>query len=295
MAEIQTFAPVALFVLMTLVGLELTLADFQRILRSPRAIVGGTVGQWLLLPTLTWALVAIFDLAPSFAAGAILIAVAPGAGVSNVATAFARGNVALSVSLTAVASISAAITLPVVSSWAIGLVLDESASVRVPVAPLMRDLGFGLVVPIGLGMALRSRNPERADRLAPVLQRAWLSAIAVLIGVGIALSAPAGTKPFEGVGRAALFAGLWTSAAGGLGWAVGSALRLSSDDCTTFAIEFATRNIAVAAIVAMSGLERIDLTVFSLLYGAVGYPLVILAVVVRRRWWDPRRGLEPAV
>jgi len=238
---------------------------------------------------MTWALVSTLGLSPSFGAGAILIAVSPGAGMSNVAAAFARANVALSVSLTAMASIFAVITLPLLSVSAMSLFFEHAGGVQVPVARLMRELFSSLLVPIVLGMWLRSRDPERADRLVPRLQRLVLLAIGVLVGIGIALSPPAETHPFAGAGRAALGAGLWTLAAGALGWGLGGALRLPADDRFTFAIEFSARNIAVAAIVAMAGLERVDLTLFSMLYAAIGYPMVIFAVIARRRWLRRRQ------
>jgi len=290
MFPMHIVGPFVLFLLMTMVGLELRVDDFRRVFRAPRAVVGGTVGQWVLLPLMTWAVVTLLGVSPSFGAGAILLAVSPGAGMSNIAAAFARANVALSVTLTATASVFAVVTLPLFSSVAMGLFLDDVAHIDVPVFDLMSQLFVSLFLPIGFGMWLRTRNPARADALAPRLQRLTFLAIGLFIAIGIAISEPAEASLFEGAGIATVAAGVWTLCAAGLGWGLGTLLRLPADDRFTFMIEFAARNIAVAAIVAMSGLDRVDLTIFSGLYGAVGYPMVITAVLLRRRF--VARGLQ---
>ena len=138
MFPIQLVAPFILFLLMMLVGLELTLADFRRVFRVPKAVIGGTVGQWVLLPLMTWCVVAALDLPPAIGAGAVLLAVSPGAGMSNIASALARANIALSVTLTATASIFAVITLPLLSAWAMSLFVDDVDGIQVPVLSLMR-------------------------------------------------------------------------------------------------------------------------------------------------------------
>ena len=285
MPDIELIGPVVLFLLMMLVGLELTLADFRRVFKVPKAVIGGTLGQWILLPLMTWGLVEALDLAPAFGAGAILVAVSPGAGMSNIACAFARANIALSVTLTATASAFAVVTLPLISASVMGLFVDGVDGVEVPVLRLMRELMMSLLLPIALGMWLRSRNPKRADALAPRLQRIVFLAIGILIGVAYMMGGDTGGEdPFAGSSRAAVGAALWTLAAGGIGWTLAAVLGLTGDDRFTFLIEFGARNIAVAAIVALSGLNRLDLSLFSMLYGGVGYPIIILAVIARRRW-----------
>ena len=274
--------PIVLFLLMTIVGLELTPADFRRVLSAPRAVIGGTIAQWILLPLMTWVVVRMFDLAPAFGAGAILVAVSPGAGISNIMAALGRGNTALSVTLTATASVFAVVTLPTFSAFAMRIFLTDSQPVDVPVAMLIGQLFVALLLPIGLGMWLRTRHPHRAQLWAPRLQRATMGVIVLVVGVAIAL-APDEQVNFEGSGIATVAAAVWTLMAGGIGWTVASALRLSNDDRFTYFIEFGARNIAVAAIVAMSGLDRLDLTFFSGVYATAGYPILMTAVFLRRR------------
>ncbi len=275
--------PLVLFLLMTMVGLELRVDDFRRVFRAPRAVVSGTIGQWLTLPLMTFALVSTLGLSPSFGAGAILLAVSPGAGMSNIAAAFGRANVALSVTLTAMASVFAVLTLPLLSSVIMGLFLSDAGRVEVPVGGLMVQLFVSLFLPIGLGMWMRTRNPERAAILAPRLQRLTFIAIGLAVVIGVATSEDTDASLLEGAPIAAVGAAIWTVLAAALGWGTATLMRLPPDDRFTFLIEFSARNIAVTAIVAMSGLDRLDLTLFSGLYGAVGYPIVFVAVLLRRR------------
>lgn len=287
--------PLVLFLLMTMVGLELRVDDFRRVFRAPRAVVSGTIGQWLTLPLMTFALVSTLGLSPSFGAGAILLAVSPGAGMSNIAAAFARANVALSVTLTAMASVFAVLTLPLLSSAIMGLFLSDAGRVDVPVGELMIQLFVSLFLPIGLGMWLRTRNPERAALLAPRLQRLTFIAIGLAVVIGVATSEETDASLLEGAPIAAVGAAIWTVLAAALGWGTATLMRLPPDDRFTFLIEFSARNIAVTAIVAMSGLDRLDLTLFSGLYGAVGYPIVFIAVLLRRRHVlrHERAGAQP--
>jgi BASS family bile acid:Na+ symporter len=281
MDAIQLVGPLALFLLMMVVGLELTPGDFRRVLATPRAVVGGTLGQVLLLPLMTWLVVFSTGVSPVFGAGAILVAVSPGAGISNVLAALARADVALSVSLTAVSSMLAVVSMPFVASIGMRVFLGDATPVEVPVVELMLKLFVSLIVPIVLGMWLRHRFPELTVKYAPILHRVVMGAIALLVILAVLFSEDEQVD-FEGGGVALLAALLWTLCAMAMGWGVAALLRLGEDARYTFLIEFSARNVAVAMIVALSGLGRADLTLFAGVYVLVGYPLTA-AVVLRRR------------
>jgi BASS family bile acid:Na+ symporter len=217
-----------------------------------------------------------------FGAGAILVAVSPGAGMSNILAALAGANTALSVTLTAVTSVMSVLTLPVITSIAMRVFLAQEGDVDVPVLGLVAQLTASLLVPISIGMWIRTRRPETAARIAPRLHRITMVTIAVMVVLAVVLSDP-GEIDFEGSGNALLAAAVWTAAAMATGWGIAAGLRLPNRDRFTFLIEFSTRNVAIATIVAMSGLDRIDLTLFSGLYFVTGYPMAVGAVLWRRR------------
>jgi BASS family bile acid:Na+ symporter len=280
----QLLGPFMLFSLMFVVGLELTPADFRRVASAPRAVVVGTLAQLLLLPLMTWVVVTSLGVSPVFGAGAVLVAVSPGAGLSNVLVALCGANIALSVTLTAVSSVLAVVTLPVVTSIAMRVFLDEETNIEVQVAPLMQQLTFALLLPIGLGMTVRTKFPQFVHRHKRALQRIAGAIIAVLITAVVVLSVMEDEQPdLAGIERVLVAAVVWTAAAMVLGWGIASLLRLPRADRATFLIEFSARNIAVATIVALSSLGRLDLTLFSGAYGAVGFPMVVVAAIIMRR------------
>jgi BASS family bile acid:Na+ symporter len=283
----QLVGPLVLFALMILVGLQLTPVDFRRVLAAPRAVVGGTVAQLLLLPLMTWGVLSLFALAPSFGAGAVLLAASPGAGLSNVMTAVARAHVALSVTLTGVSSTLAAVTLPAVTALGMRLFLGDGANVEVPVGHLMRQLLLFLLVPIAVGMWLRARRPEVVARTVRWANRFAIVSIVALTALGAAsggMNVPAGGD-LAAAGAAAL---VWTVGAMGIGWGVGTLLGLDANDRFTLLIEFSARNIALAFIVAVASLGRLDLALFAGAYAVTGFPLVIGLSVLRGRWAAPQ-------
>jgi len=294
----QALGPFVLFALMIVVGLQLTPEDFRRVLGSQRAVVGGTLGQLLLLPLLTWGVASLFGLSPAMSAGAVLLAAAPGAALSNVMTAVARAHVALSVTLTAVSSVLAALTLPLLTALGMRVFLEGAAEVEVPLGHLVGQLLIFLLIPIVVGMGIRARRPESAMRYAAWANRFALVAIVVLT-FSSALSGSAALPPGSEFVRAAAAALVWTLAAMAIGWGIGLALGLGADDRFTFLIEFSARNIALAFIVATASLGRLDLALFSGAYSMTGFPLVMAAAALRGRRskalapLTPREGLEP--
>ena len=282
MDAMQILGPMVLFLLMSVVGLELTVDDFRRVARRPAAVLGGTAGQILLLPLMTWGVVQAFELDPAFGVGAVLVAVSPGAGISNVLVALGRANVALSVSLTAFSSVLAVLTLPAFASLGVRFFLDDAGAVEVPVLSLVAQLVFVLALPITGGMTLRAWRPHWADRLGPPLRRGTFVFILVVFVASFFLVEVEQVE-MMGSDRALVAAAVWTVCAMGLGWGTARALGLAPEDRFTFLIEFSARNVAVSAIVALSGLGRLDLTIFSGVYTAAGYPLAMLATFIWTR------------
>ncbi|MCP4905161.1 MAG: hypothetical protein GY910_09275 [bacterium] len=283
MEAIQSLlGPLILLPLMFVVGLQLTPDDFRRVLRSPRAVIGGTLGQLVLLPLMTWALVAAFGVSPILAAGAVLLAATPGAGMSNVMTAIANANVALSVTLTAIASILAVIVMPLMATVGLSFFVGDAVDVEVPLANLFSQLVFFLGIPIGLGMFVRSRRPEASKRYITTANR--FAVVAILCLTPLSAMSNQERLPSGGEFLGALAAGLaWTGAAMLIGWGTAALLRLERNDRFTFLIEFSARNIAMTFIVAIGSLGRLDLALFAGAYSITGYPAVILLSILRGR------------
>jgi BASS family bile acid:Na+ symporter len=279
----EAIGPLTLFFLMTVVGLQLVPADFRRVVAVPKAVIVGTLGQILLLPLMTWALVSSLGLPPELAAGAMLLAASPGAGMSNLMAAIAGAHVALSVTLTAISSVLAVVTLPMITGLGLSLFFGEGSDVAVPVERLMGQMLAFLLLPIGVGMLLRARIGEGVQNAIPWINRlaiVGIVATSLLSGANSGLELPTGAA----LALAALACVLWTLLAMTIAWILGALLDLDADDRFTFLVEFSARNIALAFIVAISSLGRLELGLFAGVYALVGYPGVIVLSMVRGRW-----------
>ncbi|WP_420317320.1 bile acid:sodium symporter family protein [Ekhidna sp.] len=167
------------------VAINLRLEDFIRVIKSPKSTLVGIFSQFLVLPSLTFLLVLIIQPRPSFALGMMLVAACPGGNISNFMTAMARGNTALSVSLTAVSSTLAIIMTPLnITFW--GSLYPPTASILTEVSldfwELFKTITMLLLIPIFLGMLLRKWKPTIADKLHPIMH---YSSIAIFAGIVI--------------------------------------------------------------------------------------------------------------
>jgi BASS family bile acid:Na+ symporter len=270
--------------MMSVVGLELTIADFRRAAAHPKVIILGTLAQLSILPLGTAVLLLVYPLAGHIAAGMVLIAAAPGGGISNVFTFLAGANTALSVILTAVASLAAIVSFPVLSAIGIELLLGERIAVEVPIVPLIGQLVVLVLLPITLGMFIRRRRPDLATRYATPLRRLTFVAIIGLLVIAMASD----TTGLAGdVTHGLIAAFIWTLMAMVLGWGLARMAGLDRDDAFTFLIEFSVKNVGFAAIVALAVLDRPDLAVFFGSYVLIGYPLAGLFAFAYRRTVHP--------
>ena len=161
-----------LSLLMFDLGLQLTLADFALIAKRPKAMIVGLVGQIILLPLVAFALCKIFGLTGVLYVGMILIACCPGGSSSNIFSMLAKGDVALSVSLTALSSIITLFTLPLIMSFAIPLSGgDASATITLPVGNLLKQNLLLMFLPILVGIGVRKWWPETAQSIDKVLSK----------------------------------------------------------------------------------------------------------------------------
>ena len=151
----KTIAPFCLIIIMFGLGLGLTIADFKRLTKYPRDFIVGFFGQVILLPIIAFILIHIISLPPELALGTMLIAAAPGGVMSNILTKFANGDVALSVSLTAVVSLVSIITVPFIvynSAGFLGIEIGKEISML----NIALKMFVAVTVPVILGMIVRT-------------------------------------------------------------------------------------------------------------------------------------------
>jgi BASS family bile acid:Na+ symporter len=173
--------PLALAFIMFALGLGLTGEDFLRVARQPRDFFVGAFSQIILLPIIAFILVKIWPIAPELAIGVMIIAAAPGGVTSNLLTYFAKGDVALSISLTAIISLLCVVTIPFIVLTSIGLLADTSIAQDISLLSMARDMFLIVTVPVILGMLFRKFIPTAAIRFEPMAKKVSIVLFALVL------------------------------------------------------------------------------------------------------------------
>ncbi|NEQ97012.1 MAG: bile acid:sodium symporter family protein [Cyanothece sp. SIO2G6] len=173
--------PLALATVMLGMGLSLVPEDFKRITRYPKAVAVGTVCQILLLPLLGILITLVVPMQPEIAVGLIVLAVCPGGPSSNLITYLAKGDVALSVTLTAVNSIITVFTIPLFTNLALQHFLGTRAAIALPLGSTMLQIFLITLLPVAIGMATRHQFPDTARRLEKQMSRLAVGLLALII------------------------------------------------------------------------------------------------------------------
>jgi len=168
---IDVFLPLALAFIMFALGLGLTGKDFLRVAKQPRDFFVGAFSQIILLPIIAFILVKIWPIAPELAIGVMIIAAAPGGVTSNLLTSFAKGDVALSISLTAIISLLCVITIPFIVLTSITLLTDSSITQDISLISMARDMFLIVTVPVILGMLFRRFASGIASTFEPMAKK----------------------------------------------------------------------------------------------------------------------------
>lgn len=237
-----------LTVLMFDLGLTLKLSDFVTVFRYPKAMILGLSGQLLLLPLIALALGTVFNLPPLFFIGLVLIACCPGGSSSNVFSKIAGGDVALSVSLTAVSSLVTLVTLPIIMNYTT-LRLGETVGVTLPVANLLKQNLLTMLLPIALGIALRYWKEGVALKIDKVLSKVAFPALMLLAAIFFIQNKGAIIANFKVLG---LSTGSLIISAILVAAVLGRLIRLDNRQQRTINIEVGMQNAAQAIAVATS-------------------------------------------
>ena len=170
--------PLALAFIMFSLGLGLTRLDFLRVVKQPKDFFVGLISQIVLLPLIAFIIVKLWPVSPELAIGVMIIAAAPGGVTSNLLTSFAKGDVALSVSLTAIISLLSVITIPFIVLKSADL-LGSSIDQNISIFGMAKDMFLIVTVPVILGMLLRGLASNLTQKIQPFTKK--LSAILFVI------------------------------------------------------------------------------------------------------------------
>ena len=248
-----------LTLLMFDLGLTLKPADFKLIAERPKPVLIGLFGQIILLPLIAWGIISAlnsellalnYHLTPLFIIGMMLVACSPGGSSSNVFSMLAKGDVALSVTLTACSSILTLFTLPLIMSWVTAEV-GEAVNVHLPVGKLLVQNLVLMVVPIAVGLTVSLLRPNAAERLHGVLKRIAMPALVLLVTVFFFQHKQTIVSEFGSLG---LTMTILILACTGCGALLSCLFRLTGRERRTLVIEIGMQNAAQAITIACSPL-----------------------------------------
>lgn len=271
-----------LTLLMFELGLNLELKDFKLFKDRPKPVLAGLLGQIVALPALAWLIGWALHLEPVFLIGFVLIACCPGGSSSNVFSMLAKGDVALSVSLTACSSIITLFTVPLILEW-VTTAASSATSVSLPVGNLVMQNIVLMLVPIVVGIAVRKKWGSAAEKIHRVLSRFAFPALIFLATVFFIKNREAIVANFGQLGLSITVLILLAMASGVLlAWA----MRLSTKERRTIVIEIGMQNAAQAITIASSPLVfgddqyAIPAIIYALMMNVI---LIIYVAVVKNR------------
>ncbi|MBE9139101.1 bile acid:sodium symporter [Nodosilinea sp. LEGE 07088] len=267
------FLPLALFTVMLGMGLGLEFNDFMRILVYPKSVIIGLVAQLVMLPILGFVLASLFPLNPELAVGVVIIAACPGGPTSNLVTYLARGDVALSITLTAVSSLITVFTIPLVVNLAMGTFMGSATTLSLPFWATVLQIAVITLIPVAIGMTLHHYLPQFAIQVERGVK--WLSlALLGLIIAGLLVQQRESVLGF--LAQVGLVALVLNIAAMALGYLIARVANLNRPSTTAITVEVGIQNgtLAIAIASAPTLLNQPNLAIpaaiYSLLMFATG-------------------------
>ena len=278
--EIATkIAPLCLAIIMFGLGLGLTTKDFTRVIKTPKDFIVGFLSQVILLPIIAFGLILIIPMPIEIAMGVMVIAAAPGGVTSNVLTKFANGDVALSVSLTAVVSLLAIFIVPLIifnSADFIGIKISKEISM----ASIAIKMFFVVTVPVIFGMVVRSLNTDYIISKTLIIQR--LSIILFLI-VFISIWAEEWDRIASFIARAGLVAGILNLVMIFVGYYVAKMFTSGVPQRKSISLECGLQNGTLAVFVATQIFDEMVFMVPTAAYALIMFVTSIFFVLIVRK------------
>ena len=245
-----------LTLLMFDLGLTLKPQDFKLIAQRPKPVIVGLIGQIILLPLIAWGIIQLlstlnFQHSTLFLIGIMLVACSPGGSSSNVFSMLAKGDVALSVTLTAFSSLITLFTLPLIMAWVTQSVQMSEVSIQLPIGNLLMQNLVLMVVPIAVGFIVNIYREQTAAKIHNVLKRIAMPALVLLVTVFFFQHKKTIVEQFTSLGLTMTALILATTGCGALlSWL----LHLTTKERRTLVIEIGMQNAAQAITIACSPL-----------------------------------------
>ncbi len=253
----QIFLPISLAIIMFGMGLTLVVSDFGRLFTYPKAVIVGLCNQLIFLPLIGFSIILLFDLSSSMAIGIMILALCPGGPTSNLITQVARGNIGLSVTLTALASLITVFTIPIILSKAITYFTGETGVViELPIVQTMLQILVITVIPVSIGMVIRKKNEGFALRMEKPMRTASTVLFVIIFLLVMIANKDLIVEAMKEVGLATLLLNLSTMA---LGYITARAFRIKGKSQISITIESGIQNGTLAFVIATTILNNVEM------------------------------------
>jgi BASS family bile acid:Na+ symporter len=256
----------SLIIIMLGMGLSLQIADFKRILSYPKAMIVGLVNQIILLPIIGFVLVSVFSIQPEIAIGVMILAACPGGPTSNLITHLAKGDTALSVSLTAVNSLITIFTIPFIVNFALVQFMAEGQMIQLDISKTILQIFVIVIIPVAIGMLVRHYKSAFAERMAKPVRIASGVVLALVI-VGIILKEKENVIPyFQQAGWITLALNVISMS---IGYYSAKLFNISQKQAISISIESGIQNGTMAISIAAILLSRPDFAIAPAIYSLI--------------------------
>ena len=257
--------PVALGIIMLGLGLSLTLADFARVLKQPKAVIIALLCQLVVLPAICFGLVLAFQLPPILAVGMMMLAASPGGTTANLYSHLFRGDIALNISLTAVNSVIAVITLPIITNFAIAYFEPFDDRLGLQWSKALEVFAI-VLLPVALGMLIRRFWPKFASGMDKPVRIASVIILIVVIAGAVASNWALLVANFT---QLALITVLFCVISLTIGFLVPRWLRVGRRQAIATSFEIGIHNATLAIVIAQSVLGSVELSLPAAVYGVL--------------------------
>ena len=253
----QIFLPVSLAIIMFGMGLTLVVGDFSRLFTYPKEVFIGLCNQLIFLPLIGFLIILLFDLNSTMATGIMILSLCPGGPTSNLITQVARGNIGLSVTLTALASLITVFTIPIILSKAITYFTGETDIViELPIVQTMIQILVITVIPVSIGMLIRKKNEAFAARMERPMRIASTVLFIIIFLLVMFANKDLIVQAMKEVGLATLLLNLSTMA---LGYLTAKVFGIKGKSQISITIESGIQNGTLAFVIATTILNNVEM------------------------------------
>ncbi len=285
----EYFLPITLAIITLGMGLSLTDRDFSNIFIQPKAVIVGLCCQMVLLPVIAWLIARSIHIDPLFKVGLMIIAACPGGATSNLITYLLRGNVALSISMTAINSMITLVTIPLVVSLSLDAFLQEDTAIKMNVSETILKVFLITLLPAFAGTRLRKHFPEFSVGLEKPLRIVLPLLLLLVYGGVIFIDQGTGEATRTDFIRIFPYALLLNFLAMGSGLLIARLMQLRVINQFTISIEVGLQNSALAIFVAATLLKSNEMALVPVVYGSFTFfSTLLFGWFVKRLRWTPR-------